>query len=663
MPTPDGKIKVMMLAPSMRTGGAERVLSLLLKHLDRESFSPEMAIVWDMDIAYEIPEGVQVSILEREPQVAEPRVAIDLPPDLMQQYGDSVAWLSGVADKLAAVVERQGPDVIVSSPLWASILATVAHDSLPASTRLINRVDAPPSVSLASSDSQELFAHVMREGFNKADRVVAVSRAVGRDLVENFGVEESRIQVVNNPVDVSRIRELAVEPVDEPEFADDVPVILFVGRLERVKGLEYLLRATAEVLETTPMRCVLVGDGSHRGYLTALAKHLGISEHVHFLGMQSNPFKYLRRATAFVLPSISEGMPNVLLEAMTCGCPVIASDIRGGITREVLEEGKYGLIFPLRDVSALATALQRMLCDDELREGFAQGGLIRAEEFDLPGIIRLNQELISAVAQMEPPVNPEHPRTGGTAETAGSAAAVKAERRQGVVARKLTTGWTLLQSHGWRALAEQTAASFRRPVGVEEVARASLLRAVEPAEAHPWLADGEPTVVCVAGDSSGEAGLANLPRALVLAREDVSARCLIIGDGTWRKSIEPLTVELGLSDAVSFLGAQEHPWRFMHRAAALVHPSAEYEDGVPQAIVDAMACECPVVSTISSDAVSRMLGQGERGVLVPLSDPRALADAMLQLTWDDEARNEMRRKAREYVKLVSGSGDASGPES
>ena len=77
---------------------------------------------------------------------------------------------------------------------------------------------------------------------------------------------------------------------------------------------------------------MLVGDGSHRGYLQALAKHLGIAEHVRFAGRQRNPFKYLSKATVFVLPSLSEGMPNVLLEAMTCGCPVIASDIDGGIT-------------------------------------------------------------------------------------------------------------------------------------------------------------------------------------------------------------------------------------------------------------------------------------------------------------------------------------------
>ena len=92
---------------------------------------------------------------------------------------------------------------------------------------------------------------------------------------------------------------------------------------------------------------MLVGDGSQRGYLEALVRQLGIAEHVRFLGEQTIPFKYMRRATMFVLPSLSEGMPNVLLEAMACGCPVIATDIAGGVVREVLEDGTCGLIVPL----------------------------------------------------------------------------------------------------------------------------------------------------------------------------------------------------------------------------------------------------------------------------------------------------------------------------
>ena len=116
--------------------------------------------------------------------------------------------------------------------------------------------------------------------------------------------------------------------------------MVFVGRLERVKGLEYLLQAIEKVAQTTQLRCVIVGDGSQRSYLEAAAKHLGLAETVHFVGEQANPYKYLSKATAFVLPSLSEGMPNVLLEAMACNCPIVATDIAGGVVRDILQDGR-----------------------------------------------------------------------------------------------------------------------------------------------------------------------------------------------------------------------------------------------------------------------------------------------------------------------------------
>jgi glycosyltransferase involved in cell wall biosynthesis len=320
-----------------------------------------------------------------------------------------------VASKLGALVERRRPDVVVSSPLWMSLLVMLARGSFPVSTRIINRADAPPSVALvAQPDMEDLYTFILREHFGGADRIIAVSDGVMRDLTENHGIDPGRIEVVRNPFELERIAALAEEPVDEPVFSCAAPVVLYVGRLERVKGPEFLVRAIAEVLDGHAAHLVIVGDGSQREYLETLSKHLGIDEHVSFLGSRANPFKYMRRATMLVLPSLSEGFGNVLLEAMACGCPLVATDIPGA-TSELLEGGKCGLIVAREDPSALSSAISRLLCDPALRAVLAENGVRRAQEFDAPVIVPLYESLLCDVlrdreipgeAELRDPVSP-----------------------------------------------------------------------------------------------------------------------------------------------------------------------------------------------------------------------------------------------------------------
>lgn len=193
--------------------------------------------------------------------------------------------------------------------------------------------------------------------------------------------------------------------------------MIFVGRLSRVKGLEYLLRAIRTLLEKTLVRVVLVGDGPQRGYLEALSKHLGLGDALHFAGAQTNPFRFLSRATVFVLPSLSEGMPNVLLEAMACGCPVIATDIGGGIVREVLEDGECGRIVPAAEAAVLAEAILALIESPEAREQLAARGARRVQDFGLPRVLSAYEALLTeaAAAPLEVPRCEEHPVDVGEA--------------------------------------------------------------------------------------------------------------------------------------------------------------------------------------------------------------------------------------------------------
>jgi glycosyltransferase involved in cell wall biosynthesis len=206
----------------------------------------------------------------------------------------------------------------------------------------------------------------------RADRIISVSREITSQLREN-GFSESIIQEIPNGVDTSEFipREL---PLSSGER-----VLIYVGRLDPLKGLDDLLKAFKKVSERYPeTRLVLVGDGPERTNLIQLALELGISNAVSFEGIQEEVKTYLRRGEIFTFPSLTEGLSNVLLEAMACGLPVVATRI-GGNT-ELIEDGLNGVLVNPRDPDELAEAIITLLANPEKSKQMGRGGRKIVEE-------------------------------------------------------------------------------------------------------------------------------------------------------------------------------------------------------------------------------------------------------------------------------------------
>ena len=140
------------------------------------------------------------------------------------------------------------------------------------------------------------------------------------------------------------------------------PVLVTIGRLTEQKGHRYLLQALPGLLNTWPQLCCLfVGEGELQEALQRMATELGVERACRFVGVRADIADILASADLFVLPSLSEGFPFVLLEALAMGCPVVASRVNG--IPELIEEGKTGLLVPARDLQALALAIQELLND------------------------------------------------------------------------------------------------------------------------------------------------------------------------------------------------------------------------------------------------------------------------------------------------------------
>ena len=214
------------------------------------------------------------------------------------------------------------------------------------------------------------------------------------DVRRNLPTAARLVHTIHNPVVGPDLARQAKLPVQHPWFRDRRrPIILSAGRLERVKDHVTLIRAFALVAEKRDARLVVLGEGRQRRELVRLALRLGVAHLVDFPGFHANPFAFMAKARLFALSSVSEGMPNVLIQAMACGTPVVSTDCPSGPS-EVLEDGKWDALVPPRDPEALAVAMLTAM--DHPNDSAAL--IARASEFSVGASVKAYLALIEDLA-------------------------------------------------------------------------------------------------------------------------------------------------------------------------------------------------------------------------------------------------------------------------
>lgn len=222
---------------------------------------------------------------------------------------------------------------------------------------------------------------IIRFFFRFCYRIIAVSSGIRDMLIEHLKVNESKVKIILNPIDASRILELSAEEVFVPN-----KYIVFVGRLSPVKNLTFLLAAFKKFLGLRDdFKLVIVGDGVEKEKLLTLVNVLGIADYVVFAGEQSNPYPYIKNAKLVVLPSLSEALPTVIIESMVLGKTVVATPTKGA--KEILKNGLGYIIKSFDDEKELSEmisyAIDAPIPSDILQNESAQYGLnIRVSEFE-----------------------------------------------------------------------------------------------------------------------------------------------------------------------------------------------------------------------------------------------------------------------------------------
>ncbi len=197
--------------------------------------------------------------------------------------------------------------------------------------------------------------------YHLSDKLICVSHHVADDLKKFVSLPAQKTVVIYNPTIREDLLGANKESVKHRWFGNKkYPVILAAGRLSEVKNYPLLIDAFAEVVKHVKARLIILGEGPDKQALSKQIDDLGIKAHVDMVGFVAKPYLYMSKANCFVMCSKSEGLPNALIEALACGCPVVATHSPGGI-QELLKSGRYGLMPPANDSKALATALIKVL--------------------------------------------------------------------------------------------------------------------------------------------------------------------------------------------------------------------------------------------------------------------------------------------------------------
>jgi glycosyltransferase involved in cell wall biosynthesis len=332
--------RVTIFLPSLNGGGAERVMVTLANAIAARGYKVDLVLATAKG-----PYLKDVSPAVRIVDLGASRVIKALLP-------------------LIRYLRRERPQAMLSAMGHANVVALLARKLARVPTRVVvsERGFISGECALARGVAARFNFWLIPLLYQGADGVCTVSQAAAQDLAVFTNLPVQRIQAIYNPFDLSKIAQLAAEPLDHPWLQPgQPPLLLAIGRMNEAKDFPVLIRAFAQLRKHRAVRLVILGEGELRPELERLLADLDLSaDAVQMPGFVANPYAWMARCSLFVLSSRREGLPGALIEAMACGAPVVSTNCLSG-PDEILEGGRWGQLVPVGDVSALAQAMAATL--------------------------------------------------------------------------------------------------------------------------------------------------------------------------------------------------------------------------------------------------------------------------------------------------------------
>lgn len=377
--------KILCVLPQVTGGGAERFLITFLQHIDRSRYQVDLALVRKGGgFDCEVPQNVQVHVLTER----------DTSTKLLAPFGPVRYVLA-----LVKLIAETKPDAILSfgSLLNGAVALAASRFRFPNPVVLIEAIHESSEISRHHALERWTRNLFLRLTYPLASGIVAVSEDVASDLRDNFGITQG-VQVIHYGMDLKHICTLANESVNHPWLCTSRKhnTIVACGRLVSQKGFSFLIDAISELSDD--VKLVLVGDGEDKIKLLQQVQQLKLQGQVDLVGYDRNPYRYMAKADLFVMPSLWEGFGIVLVEAMALGIPIIASDCPTG-PRIILKDGECGMLVLPGDSKALASNINKLLSDQQLRNKLSIAAKHRAESFSVQTAINAYINLLSELGE------------------------------------------------------------------------------------------------------------------------------------------------------------------------------------------------------------------------------------------------------------------------
>ncbi len=348
----NGKINMLQLVNGFAIGGGEMKVLELVQRLDKDRYHITVCSVG------------QGGPLEAEFRKAAPRVEI---------FEKKFSFDVTLVKKVARLMKEQRIDLVQTTLFYADVIGAYAA--------ALAKVPVVISWEAVTGPFRWYHSWSYQLAMQKIDRVVAVSEDIRQRVIRERNLPPEKVVTIHYGVDLTRFapqdQHLRREEIG---VSDDHLVLGTVARFDHPKGHKYLVAAAPAIVQQFPnVRFVLVGDGPLRQQIEQQIEASGVKDHFVLLGFRRDITQLLGLFDLFILPSLSEGLPNAVLEAMACSNPVVATAVNGVV--EVVDHGKTGLLVPPADPDRLAAAVIELLSSPARLKQMGQQGRERVAMF------------------------------------------------------------------------------------------------------------------------------------------------------------------------------------------------------------------------------------------------------------------------------------------